>query len=134
MVDDLPVAVHHPDASVSGDSLFGATCSAIAAACPLFTGVVSFMKFSIRDILLVTLIVALAMGWWVDRSRLEKDNSQLRDHVAKRRLNALESEIRGPARVVIPGIDRDKNFEALLDKVDPTWRNAQTHAPKRPQD
>ena len=28
------------------------------------------MKFSIRDLLLVTVIVALAVGWWVDRSRL----------------------------------------------------------------
>jgi len=28
------------------------------------------MKFSIRDILLVTVIVALALGWWLDRSRL----------------------------------------------------------------
>ena len=30
------------------------------------------MKFSIRDLFLVTLIVALAAGWWVDRSRLGK--------------------------------------------------------------
>jgi hypothetical protein len=28
------------------------------------------MKFSIRDLLLVTVIVALALGWWIDRSRL----------------------------------------------------------------
>ena len=28
------------------------------------------MKFSIRDLLLVTMIVALALGWWLDRSRL----------------------------------------------------------------
>ena len=28
------------------------------------------MKFSIRDLFLVTMIVALAVGWWVDRSRL----------------------------------------------------------------
>jgi hypothetical protein len=27
------------------------------------------MKFSIRDLLLVTVIAALAVGWWVDRSR-----------------------------------------------------------------
>ena len=26
------------------------------------------MKYSIRDLFLVTLIVALAVGWWVDRA------------------------------------------------------------------
>ena len=29
------------------------------------------MKFSIRDLLLVTVIVALAVGWWLDGSRLK---------------------------------------------------------------
>ena len=28
------------------------------------------MKFTIRDLFLVTMIVALVLGWWVDRSRL----------------------------------------------------------------
>ena len=28
------------------------------------------MKFSIRDLLLVTVIVALAVGWWTDRQGL----------------------------------------------------------------
>jgi hypothetical protein len=27
------------------------------------------MKFSIRDLFLVTVIVALVLGWWIDRSR-----------------------------------------------------------------
>lgn len=31
------------------------------------------MKFSIRELMLVTVIVALVLGWWVDRSRLAKD-------------------------------------------------------------
>ena len=35
------------------------------------------MKFSIRDLLLVTVIVALAVGWWVDRSRLTAEVSRL---------------------------------------------------------
>jgi hypothetical protein len=30
------------------------------------------MKFSIRELLLVTVIVALALGWWVDRRLLKK--------------------------------------------------------------
>jgi hypothetical protein len=28
------------------------------------------MKFFIRDLMLVTVIVALALAWWLDRSRL----------------------------------------------------------------
>ena len=28
------------------------------------------VRFTIRDVLLVTVIVALAVGWWVDRSRV----------------------------------------------------------------
>jgi hypothetical protein len=35
------------------------------------------MRFSIRDLLLVTVIVALAVGWGVDRSRLAKENDRL---------------------------------------------------------
>jgi hypothetical protein len=35
------------------------------------------MKCSIRDLLLVTVIVALAVGWWVDRSRL---TGEIRDY------------------------------------------------------
>lgn len=31
------------------------------------------MKFSIRDLLLVTAIVALVVGWWVDRRRLASE-------------------------------------------------------------
>ena len=30
------------------------------------------MKFSIRDLLLVTVIVALAVGWWVDHRAQER--------------------------------------------------------------
>jgi len=39
------------------------------------------MKFSIRDLLLVTVIVALAVGWWVDRSSLrgEPDLQRVRE-------------------------------------------------------
>lgn len=38
------------------------------------------MKFSIRDLLLVTVIVALGVGWWVDRRRLANDKTLWREH------------------------------------------------------
>jgi hypothetical protein len=34
------------------------------------------MKFSLRDLFLVTLIVALGLGWWLDRSHLAEENRQ----------------------------------------------------------
>jgi hypothetical protein len=37
------------------------------------------MKFSIRDLFLVTVIVALVLGWWVDRSRLAREVDRLQD-------------------------------------------------------
>jgi hypothetical protein len=29
-----------------------------------------FMRFTIRDVLLVMVIIGLAVGWWIDRGRL----------------------------------------------------------------
>ena len=37
------------------------------------------MKFTIRDLFLVTMIVALAVGWWVDRGRLSAECKGLSD-------------------------------------------------------
>jgi hypothetical protein len=39
------------------------------------------MKFTIRDLFLVTACVALAVGWRVDRSRLEKEIKELRAEI-----------------------------------------------------
>jgi hypothetical protein len=34
-------------------------------------------RFTIRDLLWLTLAVALATGWWVDRCRLQARNAEL---------------------------------------------------------
>jgi len=34
-----------------------------------------WFRFSIRDLLLITLIAALAIGWWLDHRKLTKANS-----------------------------------------------------------
>jgi hypothetical protein len=36
------------------------------------------MKFSIRDLFLVTVIVALMLGWWADRIRLATSVEELK--------------------------------------------------------
>ncbi len=36
------------------------------------------MKFSIRDLLLVTVIVALAVGWWLDHRRQAAEIERLK--------------------------------------------------------
>src|SRR5204863_1606565 len=40
-------------------------------------GRTSLHSFSIRDLFLVTVIVALVLGWWLDRSRLANRADQL---------------------------------------------------------
>jgi hypothetical protein len=60
------------------------------------------MKFSIRDLLLVTVIVALAVGWWIDRSRLTSTTGRLDALVqALKRVGYDEQEARGRARLVL---------------------------------
>jgi hypothetical protein len=61
------------------------------------------MKFSIRDLFLVTLIVAILMGWWLDRSSsrkelqrvqlllaLEEDTNKLLESVAESHADAAK--------------------------------------------
>lgn len=45
------------------------------------------MKFTVRDLFLVTLCVALALGWWLDRSNLAR-----RINLDAREINYLEHE------------------------------------------
>ena len=43
------------------------------------------MKFSIRDLLLVTVIVALVLGWWLDRTRLAQNAGRYKESLMKMR-------------------------------------------------
>lgn len=44
------------------------------------------MKYSIRDLMFVTVIVALAVAWWLDRTRLHA-----KAHLLQSKLRAIES-------------------------------------------
>jgi hypothetical protein len=49
------------------------------------------VKFSIRDLLLVTVIVALAVGWGVDRSKLQGRIEAMEAEQAKHEILELTS-------------------------------------------
>jgi len=56
------------------------------------------MRFTIRDLFLVTLIVALAVGWWIARTqneKLHKKNTSLAKNAAEleRRNKALQTPL-----------------------------------------
>ena len=39
------------------------------------------MKFSIRDLLWLTVVVALAVAWWLDRRQLGTENGKLNEYL-----------------------------------------------------
>ena len=64
------------------------------------------MKFSIRDLLLVTVIVALALGWWAHRRamhgeyrRLESENESLRIELLEERFPKTEAALGSQSQV-----------------------------------
>ena len=75
------------------------------------------MKFTIRDLLLVTMIVALVAGWWVHRRtmireyiRLESENESLRNELEEERFPRIEAG-NVPRSTVLP---KDLTLEWIL--------------------
>ena len=59
------------------------------------------LRFTIRELVLLTLVAALALGWWIDRSRLTVQNSALIEEAKVLRFEALRArEIRG--EIILP--------------------------------
>jgi hypothetical protein len=58
-------------------------------------------RFTIRDVLWLTVVVGLACGWWIERRKLQSDNLQLRSELIKVgfRLVPLESFTQGVDRI-----------------------------------
>jgi len=62
------------------------------------------MKFSIRDLFLVTVIVALILGWWVERSRLLEQMLHVETQLEyQKTVNAVQRALlEGPTRSSAP--------------------------------
>ena len=74
------------------------------------------MKFSIRDMLLVTLCVALVLGWWVDRTCLVRWGSAM-ERDRERAVWETEALKRGVENM---GVDVTINSEGVhTDYQDP---------------
>lgn len=78
------------------------------------------MKFFIRDLLWLTVVVALGVGWWVDRSRLAKANVELVTAVEAQKAAASWSieaakHQRGRAESLQRQLDELRSVSTLLD-------------------
>ena len=73
------------------------------------------MKFSIRELLLVTVIVALAVGWWVDRQRLYALMERLHEQYAEEAMQEVKSLLE---------LERQQDLEDLDNVPKPTVRLA----------
>jgi len=69
------------------------------------------IRFSIREIALVTVIIALALGWWVDRRAAEIQTKAIEYEAHQRLIDGLQAELQRVAnetgstiRVQSPGI------------------------------
>ena len=51
-------------------------------------------RFTIRELVLLTLVVAMAVGWWVDHSRAAKVSAAMAQQFGEQteRMNALREE------------------------------------------
>ena len=49
------------------------------------------MKFTIRDVLFTTVVVALVFGWWLDRARRAKPNVQTIQPATEERYELIEA-------------------------------------------
>ena len=46
-------------------------------------------KLTLRDLFAVVTIVALALGWWLDRSRLERSAAAVKERADRAEVNAV---------------------------------------------
>jgi hypothetical protein len=76
------------------------------------------MKFSIRDLFLVTVIVALILGWGIDRRQLVEHNRSVQD------MWSISVDREGSLLKILDSTTGDlEALERKLDETDPGWRS-----------
>jgi hypothetical protein len=75
------------------------------------------LKFSIRDLFLMTVIVALGVGWWVDRERQQRYCGQV-ERLLKSAEEEREEALRDRESTLSLTLDLMKD----LDVIHPGWR------------
>lgn len=85
------------------------------------------MKFSLRDLFLATLIVALALGWWIDHRRqaAEADSLRAAEMAASKAFWSLSDLMKRAGFIVDVDPARDKSLYEPTDKPLPNaWERA----------
>ena len=97
-------------------------------------------RFTIRDLLLLTVIVALAVGWWLDHRKMAADSAK-RDKYAAELAKQWTAELRA-AQVreadLLRQIENDRTLEKIIDRKKIRFDNMpilappmMTHAPSK---
>lgn len=80
------------------------------------------MKFSIRDLMWLTVVVALAVGWWVDRAALKAKGEKQGQPTPQEFIDALRGREKATDSIVPPVI---QHMEPIVDSFGPV-PNSQT--------
>ena len=79
-------------------------------------------RFSIRELMLVTLVVGLAVAWWVDSATKDAELN-----------NAYEAQVENEGRAVLAE-SRVKIAKAMIDQLRARLPNSQAPAPNPPKE
>jgi hypothetical protein len=81
------------------------------------------MKFSIRDLLLATMIVALSLGWWVDHWRLSSRITEIerKDGISQLELERAVYSLLLMTRGVTVDFRMHKDKPLVKEKDGTTW-------------
>jgi hypothetical protein len=99
------------------------------------------MKFTIRELFLVTMIVALAVGWWLDRNHLdskrlllqaENDYAHYERDFWEEKCDEMARRLRERGWTVELDPDKVKPGESFMKEPDPPTSQAPAPNPPNP--